>query len=178
MKPTLPDALLVMPAVFLDRDGVLNRDIAYAHRPDQIVWVDGALAAMRRLTGLGYRLFVVTNQAGVARGYYGEGDVRTLHRWMSEQIAAEGGRIDDFRHCPHHPYGVVEAFTRDCSWRKPQPGMLLDLMRHWPTDRARSFLVGDKPSDVDAAQAAGIAGHLFSGGDLDAYVAAILARAG
>lgn len=164
------------PAVFFDRDGVLNRDINYAFRPDQIVWVDGAFAAVRRLTRLGYHIFVVTNQAGVARGLYGEEDVRSLHRWMADRFSAEGGRIDDFRYCPHHPDGVVATYTRMCNWRKPEAGMLLDLMKHWQVSKGGSFLIGDKQTDLDAANAAGIEGHLFDGGDLDQFVAQILER--
>lgn len=168
------------PAAFFDRDGVLNRDVGYAHRPDQIVWVDGAVDAVRRLNRAGFLVFVVTNQSGIARGLYDPADVETLHRWMAERLAEHGATVDDWRYCPYHPGHQAERFAAFAGWRKPAPGMLLDLMRHWPVDAAASFLVGDRDTDIQAATAAGIAGHLYGGGNLDAFVAPLLAagRAG
>ena len=91
------------PAAFLDRDGVLNEDIGYAYRPDQIIWVEGAMAAVRWLNGRGFWVFVVTNQAGIARGLYDAPAVENLHRWMAGEMAAAGARIDDFRYAAFHP---------------------------------------------------------------------------
>lgn len=162
------------PAVFLDRDGVLNVDVGYAHRPDQINWVDGAPAAVRRLNTAGFRVFVVTNQSGIARGLYDCDAVETLHRWMDAELQRLGARIDAWRYSPYHPDHQAARFADKASWRKPAPGMLLDLMRHWPVERERSFLIGDRKSDLEAARAAGIEGHLFTGGNLDAFVAALL----
>ncbi len=166
------------PAAFLDRDGVLNIDVGYAHRPEQITWVTGAAQAVRRLNHAGFHVFVVTNQSGVARGMFGEDQVRSLHGWMAGELAALGARIDDFRYCPFLPDAPLPAYRKDSGWRKPGPGMLLDLMRHWPVVREGSFLVGDHLRDIAAAEAAGIPGHLFGGGDLDAFVKDILARRG
>jgi D-glycero-D-manno-heptose 1,7-bisphosphate phosphatase len=166
------------PAAFLDRDGVLNHDIGYAHRPEQIVWVKGAMAAIQRLNRAGYLVFVVTNQAGIARGLYDAADVERLHRWMAERLAENGARVDDWRYCPYHPEHRPEQFSAFASWRKPAPGMLLDLMRHWSVLRARSFLVGDRETDMAAADAAGICGRLFDGGDLDSFVARLIADEG
>ncbi len=164
-QSTVP-AQMRRPAIFLDRDGVLNRDVEYAHRPDQIVWVDGAIKAVKTFNDAGYYVFVVTNQAGVARGFYSEADVQALHGWMAGELARHGAHVDAFIYCPHHPDGVVPEYTKVSSHRKPGPGMILDLLEAWPVQKDRSFLIGDNASDIEAAQAAGLPGYLFAGGDL------------
>lgn len=163
-------AFLRRPAVFLDRDGVLNHDDNYVHRADQVRWVDGAIATVRWLNDAGYYVFVVTNQAGVARGYYGEADVLVLHDWMQGELRRAGAHVDGFEYCPYHPEGAVEAYRRASDFRKPGPGMILKLKRDWGIDEAGSFLIGDRDSDLQAAAGAGIAGHLFSGGNLLDFV--------
>jgi len=163
-------------AVIFDRDGVLNVDIGYAYRPDQIAWVEDAAKAVRAVNAAGLLAFVATNQSGVARGLYSEADVRGLHAWMNAELARDGARIDDFAYCPHHPEGVVDAYRRVCACRKPGPEMILDLMRRWGADPARSVMIGDKSSDLDAATAAGVAGLPFKGGSLLRAVRPALAR--
>lgn len=165
------------PAAFLDRDGVLNLDTGYAHRPEEIEWVDGAMQAVALLKERGYFVFVVTNQSGIARGLYDVTDVETLHRWMNARLQEHGGLIDDFRISPYHPDFDDGRFTALTDWRKPKPGMLLDLLAQWDVDVSRSFMIGDRATDMEAAKAAGLPGHLFKGGDLLEFVNGLLSPA-
>jgi D,D-heptose 1,7-bisphosphate phosphatase len=164
-------ARLRKPAVFLDRDGVLNRDFGHVGSPERFTWMPGALSAVRRLNESGYYVFLVTNQAGVARGYYGERDVQELHHWIQCALRAEGAHLDDIRYCPDHPDAIEPQYKRTSAWRKPEPGMILDLIQAWPLDLERSFLVGDKETDMEAARRAGVTGFPYPGGDLEAFVA-------
>jgi D,D-heptose 1,7-bisphosphate phosphatase len=168
-------ALRRRPAAFLDRDGVINVDHGYVHRPDQFEWVPGAQDAVRLLNDLGYRVVVATNQAGIARGYYGEEHMHELHMWLQDRLAADGAFIDAFYHCPYHPGASVEAFRASHIDRKPSPGMILRALSDLDIDRKRSFLIGDKESDVEAARHAGIPGFLFGGGNLTEFVNECLA---
>lgn len=166
----------MLPAVFFDRDGVLNEDDGYAFEPSKIRWVKGAMEAVRAVNQSGYFAFVVTNQSGVARGFYGEQQVRGLHAWMADQLASVGARIDEFAYCPHHPEGTVAEYRQPCICRKPQPGMINELVKRHSVDIRRSILIGDKQSDIEAAAAAGVTGHLFRGADLEAFIVPLLLR--
>jgi D-glycero-D-manno-heptose 1,7-bisphosphate phosphatase len=154
----------VKPAVFLDRDGVLNIDHSFVHTSEDWEWVPGARAALRRLRNLGYSLIVVTNQSGIGRGFFSSEDVEALHRWLNDH---EEAGIDGFYYCPH-----VDEDNCDC--RKPKPGMLRQAIREHRIDRSRSFLVGDNPRDVEAARAAGVRGYLFEGPNLEEALTEIL----
>jgi len=162
------------PAAILDRDGVLNYDDNYVGHPEKIRWMPNAAKAVKRLNEAGYHVFVFTNQSGVARGYFTETELNTLLDWMRNELAKDGAVIDDVRYCPHHPSGTVEGYLEDHPWRKPKPGMILDLMQHWPVISKGSFVIGDRDSDIEAATAAHLPGYLFTGGDLDAFVSDIL----
>lgn len=161
-------------AVFFDRDGVLNVDHGHVGTRDRFTWMAGAREAVRLVNEADMYAFVVTNQAGVAKGFYTEDDVRSLHAFMQDELAQAGAHIDDFRYSPYHAEGVVAAYRRESDCRKPGPGMLNALLRDWPVDPARSLLVGDKESDLAAAAAAGVRGCLFAGGRLDAFVQRVL----
>ncbi len=153
-------------AVIFDRDGVLNVDIGFAHKPEQIVWIEGAAEAVRAVNEAGLYALVATNQSGIARGLYGEAEVEALHAWMQAQLAELGARIDAFAFCPHHPDGTVAAYASECDRRKPGPGMVRDLLARFAVDPAHALMIGDRPTDVQAAQAAGVRGVLFKGGSL------------
>ena len=141
-----------MKAIFLDRDGTLNQDIGYLHSLDQLIWIPGTFAALRRLQSLGFLLFVVTNQSGVARGLYSEQDVIELHKHMAQILESEGIQITDWAFCPHHP-----KITGSCFCRKPQPGMLFNLAQKHHIDINQSFIVGDTLQDQQASSNANCA---------------------
>ena len=172
----IPDSLR-RPAIFFDRDGVLNVDHGYVHKAEAFEWIEGAVAAVKAANDRNLFTFLVTNQAGVARGYYDESAIHDLHRHVQAVLRAQGAHLDDIRHCPHHPEGAVAAYAKACDWRKPGPGMIKDLAAGWPIDLARSQLIGDNPTDVEAARRAGVAGTLFEGGDLNLALAPLIERA-
>lgn len=165
----LPNALC-RKAIFFDRDGVLNVDTGWVGTADRFNWMTNAIDAIRYANDHDYSVFVVTNQAGVAKGLYTENDVLALHAYMQQQVLRAGATIDDIRYCPYHPEAVVPAYRRNSDWRKPQPGMIMDLVKKWNVCGNGSFLIGDKDSDIAAANAAGLPGILFSGGDLLALI--------
>lgn len=161
-------------SVFLDRDGVLNVDVDYLYKIEDLQWVKGAREALSYLHKKGYQLFVVTNQSGIARGYYTVEDMEKLHQYMQSQLQEYGVQIEKFYYCPHHKEGKVAEYAVDCICRKPKPGMLLQAMAEYAVDKEQSFLIGDSKRDVEAAQAAGIKGYLFTGGSLLDFVKNII----
>ena len=166
------------PAAFLDRDGVLNVDHGYTYRPEDLKLMPTTAAAVRLLNEAGHLVIVVSNQSGLARGYFDEASVRQFNAQLKEALRTLGARIDAFYYCPHHPDGKVSAFAISCQCRKPQPGLLEQAARDWPIDRVRSFLIGDKDDDIAAARAFGIRGAKFNAteGTLEALVRRELAR--
>jgi D-glycero-D-manno-heptose 1,7-bisphosphate phosphatase len=162
-------------AVFFDRDGCLNEDIGYLHEWAKFRWLPGAINAVRLANEAGLRTFVVTNQSGIARGYYTAGDVHLIHRHMAAELAEHGAWIDAFRYCPHHPDHGEHA---RCACRKPASGMIADLMQSWNIAPRRAFMVGDRETDVTAAEGAGIKGIQVEPGNVLAVVRREIARLG
>ena len=153
-------------AVFFDRDGTLNVDIAYLHRPEDFVWIEGAKEAIKYVNDKGYLAILVTNQSGVARGYYPEEDIKEVYDWMNNELAKIGAHLDALFYCPHHPTGKIPAYTKICSCRKPDTGMVDEACLRFNIDRSKSYLVGDSERDLECAQKAGVQGIRFSGGNL------------
>lgn len=176
----MPSPPAPSPAVFLDRDGVINRETGYVHRIEEFELLPGVPAALQRLQQAGYRLVVVTNQAGIGRGLYSAEAYERLTRHMQGLLQAQGVRLDAVYHCPHHPTAGVGAYRVECRCRKPAPGMLLDAARDLQLDLAGSVLVGDKGSDIEAGRRAGTAfnilvssGHATSAADREAADACV-----
>jgi D-glycero-D-manno-heptose 1,7-bisphosphate phosphatase len=152
-------------AVFLDRDNTLIDNDGDLGDPAHVKLLPGVAAALARLRDAGYRLVVVSNQGGVARGAFGEPDVEAVHARIAELVDAATGRrgvIDRFYYCPYHPDGSVEPYRREHPWRKPQPGMLHAARRDLGLDLEQSWLIGDQPRDVAAGKAAGCATILIA----------------
>ena len=162
--------------VFFDRDGVLNVERNYLYKIEEFQWQTDAVAAIKLLQAQDYRIIVVTNQSGVARGYYNEADVSKLHNYMQAQLELQQTRIDAFYYCPHLPDASRAEYAQECDCRKPGPGMILKAMQEHEVLKEQSFLIGDKESDLQAAQAAGIRGYLYQQGSLLEFVKNVLAK--
>ena len=154
------------PALFLDRDGVINVDRGYVSRIEDFEWMEGAAEAISAFNARGWFVFIVTNQSGIARNYYTEDDMHILHNWMLSELAQKNAHVDKVYYCPFHEEGENPAYRQASFDRKPNPGMLLRAMSEFPVKRELSFLIGDKDIDIQAARAAGIAGFKFSRGNL------------
>ncbi|MER8430389.1 HAD-IIIA family hydrolase [Mesorhizobium caraganae] len=164
------------PAAFFDRDGVLNVDHGYTGRVEALEFIEGAIEAVKAARCAGYLTVVVTNQAGVAKGHYDEAAVEAFHREMNGRMREQGAWIDAFYYCPYHPDAVIEAYRGCHPDRKPEPGMINTAIRDLNIDKSRSFLVGDRETDLEAAKQAGIQGYLYTSGRVDAIVGAALAK--
>jgi D-glycero-D-manno-heptose 1,7-bisphosphate phosphatase len=134
-------------ALFLDRDGVINEDSAYPHKPEHIIFKPGIFEFCKKAQDRGYLLMVITNQAGVAKGYFTEDDVKKLHEWMGERFKEQGVTISAFYYCPFHPKAKIEKYRQDSECRKPAPGMILQAVRDFDIDISHSLVVGDKATD-------------------------------
>lgn len=151
-------------AVFLDRDGVLIVEKDYLSDPDEVELLGGVISGTRALQEAGFLLVVVSNQAGVARGFFSEEEVVLVNNRMSELMLAGGVQLDGIYYCPHHPEATAVAYRQNCSCRKPGPGMFLKAADELELNLGHSYMVGDKKSDLDAAAAAGVTGVLVLSG--------------
>jgi len=149
-----PDA--VRRCLFLDRDGVVNEELGYLHRREDVRFVPGIFALCRRAKSLGYAIVIVTNQAGIGRGFYTEQDFQTLTEWMRQEFARESAEIDAVYHCPYHPEHGIGAYKRDHEDRKPGTGMLRRAAAEFGVSLADSVMVGDRCTDIAAANSAGL----------------------
>jgi len=152
------------PAAFLDRDGTLNEEVGYLNRLDRLVIFPWSVDAVRLLNRAGFAVVVVTNQAGVARGYFDEAFVHETHRVLASRLADGGGHVDGFYYCPHHPDAPPGPYQQRCECRKPRPGMLLKAASELSLDLERSFIVGDRWHDIEAGHAVGAKGVLVTTG--------------
>lgn len=156
-----PTATGAARALFLDRDGVINVDHGYVHTPDQFQFVDGVFDLVKAAKAAGYAVVVVTNQAGIARGYYSEEQFHRLCAWMCEQFERQGAAIDKVYFSPYHPTAGIGRYLKDDESRKPRPGMLLRAQRELGLSLEQSILVGDQPTDIQAGHAAGVGLNVF-----------------
>ena len=148
-------------ALFLDRDGVINIDHGYVYQPEDIEFVPGIFDLCKKFKAQGYLIIVVTNQSGIARGFYTENDFLKLTSWMTEQFEQRQCCIDGVYFCPHHAINGTGQYKKDCDCRKPRPGMFLQAAQQHQIDFSQSVMVGDKPSDIEAANSVGISKTFF-----------------
>ena len=153
-------------AVFFDRDGTLNVDVHFLHDPKDFRWMPEAREAIKYVNDAGCLAIIITNQSGVARGYYPESDVLRVYDWMKHDLKRIGAHLDAIYYCPHLPEGSVPAYAIDCDCRKPKPGLLLRAIEEHNIDPAASVLIGDGDRDVECAERAGVKGVKYMGGSL------------
>ena len=177
-------------AVFLDRDGTIIEDVDYLNHPKDIKFFPGAVAAIKQLNEAGYKVIIISNQAGIARGLLTEDLLQTIDKTIHKQVLSGGGHVDGSYYCPHHPDHGVYPYKQICECRKPHPGLLKKAQKDLNLDLSKSFMVGDKATDIEAGQRAGVttifvqtgrdkqAPADFTANDLPAAVGWILKKAG
>ena len=159
----MPYKTAMEKAVFLDRDGVIIEDAGYVGEIERVKFIPAAGKAIRLLNENDFKVIIITNQAGVARGYFSEEAVEEINTYVQETLAEEGALIDKIYYCPHYKEGIIEEYRKDCYYRKPSPGMIEEAVRDFHIDLKRSFLIGDKSSDIEAGNRAGCKTILLAG---------------
>jgi D,D-heptose 1,7-bisphosphate phosphatase len=149
------------PAVFLDRDGTLIKDVGYLKYPSQIKLFRQTAGALKALRKAGFYLLVVSNQSGVARGYFSEAQVKKVHQKLQRMLKVQDAKIDAFFYCPHHPQGKVKSLSKHCDCRKPSTGMIRQALKRYPVDLKKSYVVGDKIDDLLLAYNAKVSGGIL-----------------
>lgn len=149
-------------AVFLDRDGTINVDKAYLSKIEEFEYLPGVIQGLRMLQDAGFILIIVTNQSGIARGYYTEEDFLELNKWMLSDLRKKGIKIAKVYYCPHHPNGKIEKYKLDCNCRKPKLGMYEEAIEDFDIDLSRSFTIGDKIRDLAICEKTSCRGYLIS----------------
>ncbi len=167
---------MLRPALFLDRDGVINEDLSYVYRPEDFHFVDGIFELVAAANQIGCLVIVVTNQAGIGRGYYSEADFHALTAWMRHIFVQRGANVDAVYYCPFHPEHGVGKYKKESECRKPNPGMLLRAAKEHHIDLKRSIMVGDKISDIQAGQRAGVGGLFYLGQELSVADATVIQK--
>ena len=156
--------------VFLDRDGVINIDKGYVYQKKDFIFISGAIEALQYLQSLNYELIVVTNQSGIARGFFEEKDFKSLSKYMLETLESSNILIKDIFFCPHLPNALIKKYDKTCSCRKPKSGMIEDAIKKYNIDRENSILIGDSQRDIEAGKSAKIKSFLFKGDNLYNFV--------
>ena len=161
-------------AVLFDRDGTLNVDTGYLHNISEFQWMPDAPEALSWLNRQNIKIYVITNQSGIARGYFTFEDMNVLHEYMNDSLLVYGAQIEKFYYCPHLPDGAVSDYAVDCTCRKPKPGLILRCLKENFLDADECIMIGDKPRDIECAENAGVRGFLYDGGSLLKFVKEIL----
>jgi len=161
---------MLMPAVFLDRDGVINKEKGYVYKIKDFEWINDAKKAIKYLNDNKYLVFVVTNQSGIGRGYYSNRDVKILHDYINKELNVINAHIDEFFYSPYHPDGIYKNYVNLSHLRKPQTGMLELAEKKWGISKKLSYMIGDMPHDIECAEKFGIKGYLFKSGSLLQFI--------
>ena len=164
------------PAIFLDRDNTLIHDDGYIFEIEKFSWIDGAGAALKRFHDAHIPVFIVTNQGGIGRGIFSEDQMHQFNDHLIASASKAGGFIADIAFCPHHPLSPDPAMAKACRCRKPEPGLLFDLAQKWQIDLAASVMIGDRYSDVEAGERAGMHAYHFTKNNLDELAKQVVAN--
>ena len=155
----------MLKAAFIDRDGVINKDKHYLYKISEFEFTDHCIDALRNIIDAGYRIIIVTNQSGIGRGYYSEADYHQLTNWYLNELKMQQIEITAVFFCPHHPHAPLVRYRKQCDCRKPRPGMILDAARQYNVDLSKSVMIGDKITDIQAGQAAGVKNTILVGNE-------------